>query len=152
MTQYGGIALALTRIPNELGSYVAPPTVATSRWTGLLPANEFTVRAAIFTCSKSAGSELKIYRADRRMIIAMCRKKGWAISQASDGSKRDKMAVRAGTAHDRKKIKMSFVEVILRGLLDGRFSDAEAEQIFLSFLKNVGSPPTFLGWVDLDWR
>jgi hypothetical protein len=104
----------LIDLPNELHGDVAPPTIATSRWSGLLPANKYTLRAALFTCAEAIGSELKIYRSDRRILMARREKTGWEISLATDGSKRDKAAVRSHAAVVRR-IRMNWWKLYFSG-------------------------------------
>jgi hypothetical protein len=116
----------------------------------LLPANEYTLRAAIITCAKTRGSELKIYRADRRILLGSRERSGWIIYLATDGSKPDKVAVRDRPGYANQRIKARRWRLAFGNLAKGQFDDAETEQILRAFLGGNGSFPEFVRWVELE--
>jgi hypothetical protein len=147
----GLLRLSVSGLPSALDGRVEPPTVATSRWAGLLPANAYTIRAAILTCSKGVGAELKIYRKDRRILLADRYKSGWSMVIATDGQRRDKMALRSEKSLPGQRVKMNWLRAAIVPS-KGCFNDREAEMIFMDFVSWTNYSANIARWIDLDWE
>ena len=135
-------------------SSVEPPWIAEESWFDAVTATPDTIRAALSAGDgahlQKRGSWIRLANGYDRIMIAVRRKRGWAVQIARVNQRISLCAVHKGSGRSGSRIKMS----PLRGLfkpLGECFTSDETEKLMIEFL-DAPAKPASADWVDLEWR